>query len=251
MNPDLKSKYNAKPGRCTEFEVLYLSATWLPQLLAHLPNIKHLRFYPLSPDFFEANKPELLKYEWATPAEVMEWDANPPAPVQLMREAMDADTSWKLERLVQYMGDVDIPISRITMPLSGNQSSSFGMNVIWKPTFSTLTHVSVNLAGMSSRTLGAWLEGLKNLEFLDLALSSYQDDEHAFVPVGRIQKWTWWWPEYFDNPDFHARLPKVREFRLMADNQYCFAEKDILLVLGIFPNLKELDLAHILLGVGR
>jgi hypothetical protein len=155
MNPDLKSKYNAKPGRCGEFEVLYLSATWLPQLLAHFPNIKHLRFYPLSPECFEANKPELLKYEWATQAEVLDQNANSPAPVLPMRDAIDADPSWKLERLVQYMGDVGIPIARITMPLSGNRSSGFGMNVIWKPIFSTLTHVSLSLAGMSSRTLGA------------------------------------------------------------------------------------------------
>jgi hypothetical protein len=88
-------------------------------------------------------------------------------------------------------------------------------------------------------------------EFLDLALSSYQDDEHAFVPVRTVQKWIWWWPEYFQDPDFHARLHKVKEFRLMADNQYCFAEEDVLLALGIFPNLKKLGLAHMLLGVGR
>jgi hypothetical protein len=57
--------------------------------------------------------------------------------------------------------------------------------------------------------------------------------------------------EYFQDIDFHARLLKVKEFRLMADNQYCFAEKDILLALGFFSNLKKLGLAHILLGVGR
>jgi hypothetical protein len=54
MHPDLRSTYNAWPGRCGEFEILYLSATWLPQLLAHFPNITHLRFYRLSPACFEA-----------------------------------------------------------------------------------------------------------------------------------------------------------------------------------------------------
>jgi hypothetical protein len=44
---------------------------------------------------------------------------------------------------------------------------------------------------------------------------------------------------------------RVQEFRLMANDQYCFAEDDILMALTMFPKLKKLGLAHMLLVEGR
>ena len=52
-------------------------------------------------------------------------------------------------------------------------------------------------------------------------------------------------------PDFKYGMLKVKEFSLMADNQYRSAENDFLIALAMFPNLRKLSLAHMLLVEGR
>jgi hypothetical protein len=55
MNMELTAHDYSWFGGGGEFEYLYRSATWLPQLLACCTGVKHLRFYQISPDCSEAD----------------------------------------------------------------------------------------------------------------------------------------------------------------------------------------------------
>jgi len=108
-----------------------------------------------------------------------------------------------------------------------------------------LKHVAITITQHSSRPLlsSDGLEELENLEYLGITLS--RSPPHCSRwngPFDKPFRLNYSFPEY---PLY--QLEKLKEFRLMADQQHSFDEHDIVRSMRIFPNVKKLAFAHILL----
>lgn len=120
----------------------------------------------------------------------------------------------------------------------------FGRDLFrWFPRY--LKRVTIAITQHISRPLliSDGLEELENLEYLEITLSRSPPRFSRWGgPFDAPFRLSYSWPEY--SP---YQLEKLKEFRLMADQQHAFDEHDIIRSMRIFPNVKKLAFAHILL----
>ncbi|KAH6868561.1 hypothetical protein BKA58DRAFT_197028 [Alternaria rosae] len=120
----------------------------------------------------------------------------------------------------------------------------FGRDLFrWFPRY--LKRVAITITQHISRPLliSDGLEELENLEYLGITLSMSPPHFSRWRgPFDAPFRLSYSWPEYAP-----YQLEKLKEFRLMADQQHSFDEHDIIRSMRIFPNVKKLAFAHILL----
>jgi hypothetical protein len=146
------------------------------------------------------------------------------------------DTASRVRRLFSHINAADLALESIATPLLGHRASSFSLVVNlgagWAP--QTLTRIALNVTHFHLE----WLTSMSNLGFIELAVS--MPGHYTSSYFHRTDRWLWEPPSSARVPDFEGGMLKVQEFRLMADNQYSFAEDDVLVALTLFPDLRKL-----------
>ncbi|KAF2127600.1 hypothetical protein P153DRAFT_387342 [Dothidotthia symphoricarpi CBS 119687] len=232
-------------------------AKYFGEILQRFPQLRHLRYYPMSPKCVDGSWADrTVSVAPRAVSMTRSADFEPsisgyPPLVEAERTWRDAhaENGWLFNNVLHGASESGLPIESLTIPLFGNRAFYFAIpDEIWS--FSkTITRLSLTLTSYgAARPLPRWLHVMTNLEFLEIALSRTPNDiwerspfyhNHPLLPGDNVRA---------DN--IKLRLPKVREFRLMSDNQRSFSEHQLLLTLILFPNLRRLGFAHILISEG-
>lgn len=140
--------------------------------------------------------------------------------------------------------DAEMAIESVAFPLFGNRASYCGLQVLsayFPPALKRLT-ISLTDRSQENAVLYPWLYTLRNLAILEVAISRDSNSLGPWNSFASCRRLT-----TIEAPTSCDELPRLEEFRLMADNQICFSEYGPLQGLNLFPNLRKLGLAHILI----
>ncbi|KAF2245715.1 hypothetical protein BU26DRAFT_74377 [Trematosphaeria pertusa] len=207
---------------------------YLASVIRRCPRVRHLRYYTISPKCIQRGQP--------APCPMLQDDMfgysirHSGGSAQMIR-------ATTLNWILQAVERANIPLDTITMPLFGNQAAWCATWPVTALFPRSLTHVAMNITGVHRLVFDHWMRNLENLEFLEIALSSMPILTESFRHVQQLV-------DEASSEEERVRLPKLKEFRLMADNRYCFSTDNIVSALYAFPNLKMLGFAHIMLRSG-
>ena len=225
---------------------LGLEDEWTPgnivSVLKSFKQIRDLRYYPWSPEYSRRAYSH-LDSKCNTTAPVRR--GYPPDDDKLWTWLRaEPSASWVCRSMMIDVTKANLPLDSVAFPLFGNRASYCGIAsfAIYLPL--TLKRLSISLTDRHNDNplFEPWLKGMRQLTFLEVAISRNPDSLAPWNAFASTRKLT---TENEKTP--YDQLPRLEEFRLMSDNQYCFSENDLLLGLDIFPNLKRLGLAHILI----
>ena len=140
------------------------------------------------------------------------------------------------------VGDAGLVLDSVSFPLFGNRASYCGIRVPVVPR--ALKRLSISLTDRfhDGPIFESWLVTLKHLTFLEIAVSRSPESLGPWDSFASCRQLA-----DTDKVTANDQLLRLEEFRLMSDNQNCFSERDLLLGLEMFPNLRKLGLAHILI----
>lgn len=222
--------------------VIAASRTDLTSVLQRFVGVKHLRYYTISPkclrEVFWGHKsicdvgPEA---QWGYPADdenIHSW---------LFQQQ---DPSWICGHTMDNIVDAGLALDSVTFPLLGNRASYCAIQVsaAYFPTALKRLTISITERFDHMVLFEPWLQSLRNLTFLEVTVSRHPLSLRPWNSFASCQRLT-----NVEEPTARDQLPRLEEFRLMSDNQVCFSERDVLLGLALFPKLRKLGLAHILI----
>lgn len=201
--------------------------------------VKHLRYYPISPRCFREAWPKSvrradagLRVQYGYPQDdsiIRSWLDRQQDPTLVYADTMlDAGDALLLES--------------VSFPLFGNRASYCGISLPAVPRALKFLSISLTDRSHDVSIFGTWLAPLKHLTFLEIAIARNPETLGPWNSFASCRRLT-------DTDELSAndQLPRLEEFRLMSDNQNCFSESDLLFGLDMFPNLRNLGLAHILI----
>ncbi|KAF9693198.1 hypothetical protein EKO04_008732 [Ascochyta lentis] len=214
----------------------------LTTALRHFVHVKHLRYYPISPRCFQeawpGNKSRFnirptLRYGYPQDnRNVLSW---------LHRQQ---EPTWIHGNALSDLLKAGLALESLTFPLFGNRASYCGVQITAAHFPPTLKRLSISLTDRfhDVAIFEPWLSALKNLTFLEVAISRSPESLGPWNSFANCRRLT-----NTDTPTANDQLFRLEEFRLMSDNQNCFSEHDLLSGLNLFPNLRKLGFAHILI----
>ncbi|KAF1930206.1 uncharacterized protein M421DRAFT_386980 [Didymella exigua CBS 183.55] len=222
--------------------ILAASRTDLTNILRRFANVKHLRYYTISPKCFrETFCGHKSAYDvgpepqWGYPADdknIHSW---------LFRQQ---DPSWVCGHTMDNVVDAGLPMESVAFPLFGNRASYCAIQVTAAFFPAALKHLTISLTQRFEEVplFEPWLRSLRSLTFLEVAVSRHPLSLSPWGSFASCRELT-----NVEAPTSRDQLPRLEEFRLMSDNQNCFNERGFLLALALFPNLRRLGFAHILI----
>ena len=219
--------------------------SWIPNetatMLKRFLLLKHLRYYPLSPKCLREPWPNS---EPRSDARVSVRYGYPSDDALSFWTRAQQEPDWIFGNTMTNIVSATPVLDSLTFPLFGNRTSYCGIQAASAYFPLSLKRLSVSLTDRfhDAALFDPWLRALKNLTFLEVAISR---NPESLGP----------WNSFANCRQLTARnalaprdqLPGLEEFRLMSDNQNCFSENDLLFGLGLFPHLQKLGLAHILI----
>ncbi|KAI4694106.1 uncharacterized protein J4E84_002686 [Alternaria hordeiaustralica] len=243
---------------------------YLVHLLRRFSWIEHFRYYPIHPNCLDGTWPNWEVTDSDRTSLETCFQGGPdrsrygyPAldEGEYSWQGVQKESQWIFPKIMEAFEESHVWLSTLESPLLGNRASHcaitfgtalpeteenlyFGRDLFrWFPR--GLKRVAITITQHIRRPLliSDGLEELKNLEYLDITLS--RSPPHCSR-----------WGGPFDEPfrlsysflsNMSYQLEKLKEFRLMADQQHLFDEHDIIHSMKIFPNVKKLAFAHILL----
>lgn len=139
-----------------------------------------------------------------------------------------------------------VALESVAFPLFGNRASYCAIQATEAYFPAALKRLTISLTRRFEHVplFEPWLESLRDLTFLEVAVSRNPLD---FSPRGSFRSCQQLTGVEASTLTSRNQLPRLGEFRLMSDNQTCFSERDLPLALALFPNLQKLGLAHILI----
>ncbi|KAF2628984.1 hypothetical protein BU25DRAFT_25050 [Macroventuria anomochaeta] len=214
----------------------------LSTVLRRFVHVKHLRYYPISPKCFHKIWPGGVcglddgpAPKWGYPPDdvgVHSW---------LCRQQ---EPTWICGNTMTDVVEAGLALDSVTFPLFGNRSSYCGVEVAaayFPPALKRLT-ISLTDRFHDVALFEPWLRTLESLTFLEIAISRNPESLRPWNSFASCRRLT-----DTNAPSANYQLSRLEEFRLMSDNQNCFSESDLLVGLDLFPNLRKLGLAHILI----
>jgi hypothetical protein len=216
--------------------------TDLPSVLRRFACVKHLRYYTISPKC-------LGGVFWGhTPVNYL--DPNPrfgyPADEENVHSWLfqQQDPSWICGSTMDDVVNAGLALESITFPLFGNRASYCAIQVTnaYFPTALKRLTISLTERFEAVPLFVPWLKSLRNLTFLEMTVSRHPLSLRPWGSFASCLQLT-----NVEAPTSRDQLPRLEEFRLMSDNQNCFSERDLLLALALFPKLRKLGLAHVLI----
>jgi hypothetical protein len=224
---------------------------YLTHLLRGVSWVEGIRYYPISPKCLDGT---WLNWKVNELDDRHERGGYPP-----LQEGEHSwlgvreENEWIYARIVEAVDEAHLWIESFDMPLFGNRAPHCAVDTtrmgFWG--YSMLTRVSISITKVWGGDLHwPFLEAMQSLEYLDVSLSlcpELRNHGRGFLPPASRYNLIY---RRTATENYCLRLPKVKEFRLMADNQYSFATYDILEFLSMFPNLSRVGFAHIMLVHG-
>ncbi|KAH6629526.1 hypothetical protein C7974DRAFT_188401 [Boeremia exigua] len=212
----------------------------LTNVLRRFVSVKHFRYYPVSPKSFREPWPGCKSVLDAGPR--AQWGYPPDDDLTHSWLSQQHSPSWICGETVANIEDAGLALESITFPLFGNRASYCGIQAAYFP--SALKRLTISLTDRFNEVavFEPWLDALRNLTFLEVAISRNPESLqpwNSFAICRHLTNKTIITPR--------QQLPRLVELRIMADNQICFSERDLLLGLSLFPNMQKLGLAHILI----
>lgn len=222
--------------------VIVASRTDLTSVFRRFARVRHLRYYTISPEClrerFHGQKSIYdvgPKPQWGYPADdedIHSW---------LFQQQ---DPSWICSHTMDNIAEAGLPLNSVTFPLFGNRASYCAIqvtNAFFPVALKRLT-ISLTQRFENVSLFEPWLRSLRSLHFLEIAVSKHPLGLSPMGSFASCRQLT-----DVEAPTSRDQLPRLEEFRLMSDNQNCFTERDLLLALALFPNLRKLGFAHILI----
>ncbi|KZM22493.1 uncharacterized protein EKO05_0000796 [Ascochyta rabiei] len=210
--------------------------------LRQFVRVKHLRYYPISPKCFQearlsgtsrTDADPRVRYGYSQDNDNLNsWLRGQHEPTRIYDDAMSDSAK------------AGLALESVTFPLFGNRASYCGVQITAVQFPRALKRLSISLTDRfhDVAIFEPWLGGLKHLTFLEVAISRSPESLGPWNSFANCRRLT-----NIDTPAASDQLFRLEELRLMSDNQSCFSEHDLLSGLDMFPNLRKLGLAHILI----
>lgn len=209
----------------------------LASVLAQFPKIKHLRYYPILQECIK----NPMSHSITTDLQHLEGLG--------YSGVANGEFHTNLPRFLCAFEQAEIAFETLVMPLFGNQSPLCAIEPAIPAFPTSLTRLAINA---NTWWAHPWNLKLPNLEFLEVALSQptkARSDSVEDFNIGWIVSRGLMGSELRRIPQ--GFLPRLVEFRVMADPTFCFSENQIMDALSAFPSLRRLGFAHMQLKVGR
>ncbi|KAJ8109900.1 hypothetical protein OPT61_g7113 [Boeremia exigua] len=214
----------------------------ITRVLRRFVSVRHLRYYPISPKCFRTSWPGRKFKSDVGPAR--QWGYPPDNDVIHSWLSQQEEPEWICGMVMNNIINGGLALESVTFPLFGNRASYCGIQVATAHFPSALKRLTVSLTDRyhDIALFEPWLVGLRNLTFLEVAISRNPDSLRPWSSFASCRRLV-----VMMARTAREQLPRLEELRLMADNQICFSEHDLLTGLDMFPNLRKLGLAHILI----
>jgi hypothetical protein len=205
-------------------------------LLTHFPHVKHLRLRYTDDKLVEDQDPLDPKELLYSTGSCIDGLARRESHARIGRGHIDTILIYC--RLALTLEGLEFPLKGLCAWSCTMKPSDF--KII--PRFSSLKHLSINLAyHRPSPLLESWLPSLRNLEFLDIALS--RSIEENYPTIGTKLRML---PRATARDQLTKHL-NLKTFRLRASFDCSFDAEQILEATHYFPGLENLGLSHVLL----
>lgn len=236
---------------------------YLVHLLRRFSCVEHFRFYPINPKCLNGSWPNWkISKEKSVPVDTgFRATRIPPGhgyPALTEGEyswhGVQRESAWIFSRIMEGFWYSGLELHSIESPLFGNRASFCATEVPcsefrWSPFTwfgAGLTRIAITITRTSRITIfDETILRLENLEYLEITMSRTPEN---------LPYWNWGLPETYWLHRYESQesgsLKKLKEFRLMSDQQHFYSASDLLKCLRRFPSLENVAFGHILLCEG-
>lgn len=226
-----------------EYSSMMTAPMNLTAVLRRFVRVKHIRYYPMSPKCFKMDFP-IGKFRGGLGPRAQNGYPEDDDRINSWLERQQEEGAFRFDNTMFGINNAGLALDSVTFPMFGNRASYCSMELTTDIFPVALKRLSISLTYRFHDTaiFEPWLKTLKNLTFLEIAISRNPGSLGTWNSFTNCRPLT-----TKVEPTENDQFPRLEELRLMSDNQNCFSESELLMGLELFPNLRKLGLAHILI----